>query len=157
MSGIYKVIASGFGSGYSPFAPGTAGSLVALIPVALCFYLNWPSETSSISLNTIILILTMVFLVLGILSSNKLEKLWGHDAQKIVVDEMVGQWIALLFIPISWLNILLAFILFRLFDIFKPWPIRNAEKWPAGWGVMGDDVLAGIFANIVLLVINKFI
>ena len=157
MSGFNKFIASGFGSGYSPFAPGTAGSLVAFLIVAICYQFNWPGEQASFSLNSILILLVLVFLILGIYVSNQLEEEWGHDSQRIVVDEMVGFWISLLFIQITWLNLILALVLFRLFDIFKPWPIRLAEKWPKGWGVMGDDVIAGIFANITLIIINLFL
>ena len=154
MSGFHKFIASGFGSGYLPYAPGTAGSLVAFFIVATCFHLNWPGNGALLSLNSVLILLVVVFFVLGIYVCNQLEKEWGHDSHKIVVDEMVGLWISLLFIQINWINLFLALILFRLFDIFKPWPIRKAEKWPRGWGVMGDDVLAGVFTNIAIVLIN---
>ena len=137
---FHIIIASGFGSGFSPFAPGTAGALVAVIIWTVLFYV--------IPFN-ILLVVTSLLIVLftaaGIWSADKLESEWGKDPSKVVVDEMVGVWIALLAVPVGnvW-YILFAFLLFRFFDIFKPLGIRKMEQLEGGIGVMADDILAGI-------------
>jgi phosphatidylglycerophosphatase A len=79
-----------------------------------------------------------------------MEKEYGEDPSQAVIDEVAGQWISLLFIPFSPLTVLLSFILFRLFDVLKPGPVDWAQRLPGGWGIMSDDVLAGIFANLSL-------
>ena len=138
---FHIIIASGFGSGFSPFAPGTAGALVAV------FYV--------IPFN-ILLVVTSLLIVLftaaGIWSADKLESEWGKDPSKVVVDEMVGVWIALLAVPVGnvW-YILFAFLLFRFFDIFKPLGIRKMEQLEGGIGVMADDILAGIYSFLLLM------
>lgn len=142
---FHTIIASGFGTGFSPFAPGTAGAILATI-VWVVLSLVVPSY-----LVLITAILIVVFGILGIWSTNVLEPEWGEDPSRVVVDEMVGVWIALL--AVSDGNIyyaLAALVLFRLFDIFKPLGIRSMEKLKGGIGVMMDDVLAGIYSFIVL-------
>ena len=144
---FHIVIATGFGSGFSPFAPGTAGAALA----TLIWYALSVLAPSFLLCITIVLIL--LFTILGILSANALEPVWGKDPSRIVVDEMVGVWIALLAVtPFNWYYMLLAFILFRLFDIFKPLGIRKMEELKGGLGVMMDDVLAGIYSCILILI-----
>ena len=143
---INKLIATALGLGYSPIAPGTMGAIGGI-----AVYLLIVNTLSQV--NLILGLLTILFLILGIIASNKLEAEWGKDPSKIVIDEVVGVWIALLFIPSGWQYTLGAFLLFRFFDIVKPLFIKRAEKLKGGWGVMFDDVLAGIYANIVLQVI----
>ncbi len=144
---FHIIIASGFGSGFSPFAPGTAGALVAVIIWTVLFYV--------IPFN-ILLVVTSLLIVLftaaGIWSADKLESEWGKDPSKVVVDEMVGVWIALLAVPVGnvW-DILFAFLLFRFFDIFKPLGIRKMEQLEGGIGVMADDILAGIYSFLLLM------
>lgn len=145
-------MATGFGSGFSPIAPGTAGALVALLiflPEAFttnCFCPNCIDVWSEL----LFIIMILAFFFIGVKSANEMEKEWGHDAQRIVIDEMVGVWIPLILMPINWLTLLLAFVLFRFFDIAKPLGIRNMERFKGGWGVMMDDVLAGVYAWVVL-------
>ena len=144
---FHIIIASGFGSGFSPFVPGTAGALVAVIIWTVLFYV--------IPFN-ILLVVTRLLIVLftaaGIWSADKLESEWGKDPSKVVVDEMVGVWIALLAVPVGnvW-YILFAFLLFRFFDIFKPLGIRKMEQLEGGIGVMADDILAGIYSFLLLM------
>ena len=144
---FHIIIASGFGSGFSPFAPGTAGALVAVIIWTVLFYV--------IPFN-ILLVVTSLLIVLftaaGIWSADKLESEWGKDPSKVVVDEMVGVWIALPAVPVGnvW-YILFAFLLFRFFDIFKPLGIRKMEQLEGGIGVMADDILAGIYSFLLLM------
>lgn len=147
---FHIVIATGFGSGFSPFAPGTVGAALAtLMWYILSMFLSSPFFLYA----TILLI--VVFSVLGVLSTNVLEPVWGKDPSCIVVDEMVGVWIALLaVIPVDWRYMLLAFVLFRLFDIFKPFGIRKLEKIEGGIGVMMDDILAGIYTCMLIFIVK---
>ncbi len=141
------IIATGFGSGFSPVAPGTAGALLAtLIWLALSHFLPFCTVW------WIILASILVFTALGIWSANKLEPYWGEDPSRIVVDEMVGVWIPLLAVAegVTW-QVWVAFGLFRLFDIFKPLGIRKMESLKGGVGVMMDDILSGIYSLIVIL------
>ena len=98
------------------------------------------------------LIIVFIFTILGIWSSGIAEKYWGKDPSRVVIDEMVGTWIALLAVPNgqAWGYMLAAFVLFRFFDILKPLGIRKMEKLPGGYGIMADDILSGIYGLIVL-------
>jgi phosphatidylglycerophosphatase A len=138
-------IASGFGSGLSPVAPGTAGSLAALVPWLALRELAWPWYAVAVALA----------FALGVWASNiVVAKLRVEDPGVIVWDEFVGQWIALaplLLWPRGWPWIGAGFALFRLFDVWKPWPVSWADRRvKGGVGVMLDDVLAGLWAAIVL-------
>jgi phosphatidylglycerophosphatase A len=140
---IHYAIASGFGSGFAPVAPGTAGSLLALV----IFYL-FPLT------NVFWIIIILVVFFIGVHSATAVENYMDkEDPGMVVVDEMAGQWIALLFIPVNYYTLSGAFILFRVFDIFKPYPINKSQKLKGGWGIMVDDVIAGVYANFVLQLI----
>ena len=135
---IDKILVSGFGSGYFPFASGTFGSFVALGII----WLIQPNEQN-------LIILIVLSLAIGIRASTRLEKVWGHDPSKVVLDEFVGMWIAVLWHDLNNFTILaIAFFVFRFFDVLKPLGINRLQNLPGGWGVMLDDVLAGIYTNI---------
>ncbi|NTV67648.1 MAG: phosphatidylglycerophosphatase A [Chlorobaculum sp.] len=138
---LAKVIGSAFGLGYAPFAPGTVASAAAAL-----VYLYVPLIREPLWLVPMILL----SVALGVWSGGMMEHEYGEDPSQAVIDEVAGQWIALLFIPASPLAVLLAFILFRIFDILKPGPVDWAQRLPGGWGIMADDVLAGVFANLSL-------
>ncbi|MFI4970186.1 MAG: phosphatidylglycerophosphatase A [Lysobacterales bacterium] len=140
-------IASGFGSGLSPFAPGTAGSATALIP--------WLA-LRELPLAGYAVVVALAF-ALGVWASNVvIARLRIDDPGVIVWDEFVGQWIALM--PLLWLArdwrwVVAAFVLFRVFDVWKPWPVSWADRAiEGGLGVMLDDVLAGTYAAIVIAI-----
>lgn len=144
-------IASGFGSGFSPFASGTAGSAAALLP--WWFMRELPMAW-------MIGIIVVAF-ALGVWASNfVIGRLQINDPGVIVWDEFVGQWIALLPLlvwPAHWQWIVAGFLLFRLFDIWKPWPCSWADRSvKGGFGVMLDDALAGAYAALVLALISRF-
>ena len=143
------LIGTGFGSGFSPFAPGTAGALLAtLIWFGLSFIV------SEICLIWLTVVLVLVFTFAGIWAADKLETYWGEDPSRVVVDEMVGVWIPLLAVPNDdkWFwYVIAAFALFRIFDIAKPLGIRRMESLKGGVGVMMDDVLAGVYSFILLV------
>lgn len=135
-------LAFGLGSGAAPKAPGTFGTLAA-VPL---WYLMAQTSLS------IYLVLTLAAFVIGIWLCGRTSRDLGvHDHGGIVWDEFVGYWITMIAVPVDWIWALLGFILFRLFDIWKPWPIRPVDRRVhGGLGIMLDDVLAGVFAGLVL-------
>ena len=141
--------AFGFGSGCSPKAPGTAGTIVAVL-------LYWPLQFLPVYLYALMLIVTFI---LGVWLCGKASKDLGvHDHGGIVWDEFVGYWITMFMAPPGWVWILLGFVLFRLFDIWKPQPIRYVDRHVhGGFGIMVDDVLAGIYALLVLQGIHYYL
>lgn len=144
------IVGTGFGSGFSPWAPGTAGALLATL---LWWGLSFLVSPFALLWTTVVLVL--LFTAAGVWAANSLEPYWGEDPSRVVVDEMVGVWIALLAAPAGHVGYALgAFALFRLFDIFKPLGIRRMEQLPGGIGVMMDDILAGVYSFVVLLVIR---
>ena len=142
MNRFFLLLATGFGVGYSPVAPGTLGTLVA-IPI---YYFLWniPSPLYEITL--------VGFFFLSVWISENAEISFGKkDDPRIVIDEMTGFLITMLWVPKTTGFIIIGFFLFRFFDIFKPFPIRRLEtRSKGGWGVVLDDVMAGVYANIVL-------
>ena len=138
----------GFGSGFSPFAPGTAGALLAsIIWIALYFLLPFTALLWTTAA------LVVLFTFAGIWAANKLESSWGEDPSRVVVDEMVGVWIPLLAVPDNdrwYWYVIAAFALFRIFDIVKPLGVRKMESFKGGVGVMMDDVLAGVSSFILI-------
>jgi len=147
---IYKLTATALGAGYSPFAPGTMGAIVGCLALWLFEKYNLISTTSTPLLFIGLIVITTI---LGIIATDKLEADWGKDPSKVVLDEVIGMWITMMFVPLSFLNVLIGFVLFRFFDIAKPLGIRKLESLKGGVGVMADDILAGIYANIVLQII----
>lgn len=133
-------IGSGFGSGFSPAAPGTAGSLAALL-IALI-----PGFTSPLILSVAILIA----FVAGGFCADRMERWRGPDPSVVTIDEVVGMWITLIFLPHTPLYLISGFFVFRLLDILKPWPANYFDGRPGGWNIMLDDVAAGVYANCIL-------
>lgn len=144
---FHNIIATGFGAGYFPYGPGTMGAILAVaIYIGLSFTLSYSS------LFIVLLALIVVFTVLGVWSGTVSEKYWGEDPSRVVVDEMVGQWIVMTAIPqsLGWKYMLASLILFRFFDIVKPLGVRKMEQLGGGLGIMADDILAGIYGAMVL-------
>lgn len=137
-----KLFSTLFFTGYSPIAPGTCGSLVTLI---LAWFLI-PEDNWSL------LILTLIWLFFSLFIAKEAEKLFGHDAGKINIDESAGMLISILWVPKKFILYGVAFLLFRLYDIIKPPPIRGLEKIK-GYGVTLDDLLAGLYANVTLQIL----
>jgi len=136
---MHQLFGTFFGLGFSKFAPGTVASIAACL---LFYFLKMPIW---ISIPMIIL-----FFFLGIWTANVLEEKYEKDASCIVIDEVVGMWIALLLIPHDWRYFLAALVLFRIFDISKILFIKKAENLKGGLGVMTDDVVAGVYSNLLL-------
>jgi phosphatidylglycerophosphatase A len=137
---LIKAFASGLFSGYSPVASGTVGSAVA---VAIYFLPGFEQPF-------IILPVGFFVFLAGIHVAHRMEQHYGHDPAEVTIDEIVGMWISLLLLPKSLLVALCAFILFRLFDILKPFPARRFDNARGGIGIMMDDVIAGIYANLLM-------
>ncbi|GAB3736305.1 phosphatidylglycerophosphatase A family protein [Spirosoma lituiforme] len=144
---MHKLIATGLGIGYIPKGGGTVAS------VACCFvwYMTQPGATHTGGFPVFFpVLITLVLAGVGIWSANVVEEQWGKDNYRVVIDEIVGMCMSLLFVPITVKSLLAGLFLFRLFDIVKPFGIRKLEKLKGGWGVMLDDVLAGVYANVLL-------
>lgn len=137
-------IGSGAFMGFVPVASGTVASLGALI-----LYYFTPLSEITVALG----VATLVCFFAGIPVSTRIERALGHDPALVVIDEVVGMWLALLFIPKSIITAALAFLLFRAFDILKPQPAKYFDGIGGGFGIMMDDVIAGIYANLVLQVV----
>ncbi len=146
MNAVKRFIGSGFGSGYSPFAPGTVGSLVVILPV---YFSVWVHPVYGP------LTLAIIFSLLSLWSTKACVKAWGDDPGTMVIDEFAGQ--ALVFIGASltfttsdWWFLLSAFGIFRFFDILKPFGINKIQSLKGGWGILTDDLLSGFYALICL-------
>jgi len=139
------ILSFGFGAGLSPIAPGTMGTLIA-IPIFLVLVTFSPI--------LYLLFVTILFLI-GCWSSGITAKALGvHDHPGIVIDEIVGYLITMLFVPVTWYWVILGFLFFRLFDIWKPWPVSIADKkLKGGLGVMLDDVLAALYSLLSLHIV----
>jgi len=138
------LLATGFGSGYSPIAPGTAGSAVGLL-------LFWPIA----ALGTPALLACVgAGCLLAVWSADHVARRTGiKDPSLVVADEIVGMWLSLLFLPFTPATALLGFFLFRVMDVFKPYPARQLESLPGGLGIVADDLMAGVYANLSLRVV----
>jgi phosphatidylglycerophosphatase A len=148
MNRFFLFFATGFGVGYSPIASGTLGTLVAIPIYFFLSTITWP-----------IYEITLIgFFFLSVWISENAEIFFRKkDDQRIVIDEIVGFLITMLWVPKTTRLIVLGFFLFRFFDILKPVPIRRLERWfKGGWGVVLDDVMAGVYANIILQIISSY-
>lgn len=141
------LLAFGFGSGLSPKAPGTAGSVLALVLFPLLALLSLPQY----------LLVVAVTVGAGVwICDRAAKKLGVHDHGGIVLDEIAGLWLAMASFPATWPWMLAGFLLFRFFDIVKPWPIRWLDRRVGGgFGIMVDDLLAGVFTWLILMAVRE--
>lgn len=165
------VLATIGGVGYAPKAPGTFGSIVGVALTACVLHLGWrlfslldssgiPGFQNQPSSALLFVFLPSLVLLLvagiGVWSASEVARYAGiEDPQYVVIDEVSGQHLTLFLgggplALLHWKTLLLGFILFRVFDIWKPYPVRKLEKLPAGWGIMADDWMAGIYAALIL-------
>lgn len=147
MKRLALAIATWFGCGYFPWGPGTAGSVVAAgIAAILHFYCGAGRGT--------LLLLTLLLLVPGIWAATQTARLLRRsDPGLVVVDEVLGQWLTLAGARVlNWKTLLAGFLLFRLFDIWKPWPVRKFEQLPEGIGIIADDLAAGVYGALILYI-----
>ncbi len=138
---IIKILATGFGSGLSPVVPGTMGTVVGVLICLASYSLPWGFR----------IVFVMAIAALSIYVSGQAEALFKKkDDQRIVIDEIAGFQVAMLPVAITGLHLLIAFVLFRLFDIWKPYPLNRLQNLPGGWGIVADDLGAGIYAALIL-------
>ncbi len=137
---LIHVFATFGGSGYAPVAPATAASLVVAVVWGL---------VSPVCLRTQLLLLVGVT-ALAVPTSTWMEARHGKDPRKVVSDEVAGMLVTYLGVSTGWAGWLAGFVWFRIFDIWKPFPARHAERLPGGWGITADDLVAGVYANLAL-------
>lgn len=145
MRRLVKLIATFFYAGEVPFAPGTVGSFVGLL-----LYI-------ALSANPLVnAVVFLVLTILGFFAAGEAEKAFGRkDPCEVVIDEVCGIFIVFLFVPMNLINIISGFLLYRLLDIVKPAPARLLEKLKGGYGIMLDDLLCGIYTNLILRILLK--
>jgi len=142
-------LATCFKIGHLPIAPGTWGSLAAVIGWWL-----WLQYLDPL----VFIVLIITIFIIGVFATNIIIDHTGEkDPSRVVIDEMAGQWLGLLMLPDGMLYIAGAFILFRFLDILKPWPIRQLEQFPKGWGVMLDDMLAGLLTLCLIQGVSRLL
>jgi phosphatidylglycerophosphatase A len=134
------VIGSGLYTGFSPYMPGTVGSFAAVLIYLIPGFEN----------PTLMLFFIIFFTAIGIPIAGKFEKVYGKDPRQCTIDEFVGTWISLLFVPKRAILIVTAFIIWRLLDIFKPFPASNLENLKGGIGIMFDDIVSGLYSLIII-------
>ena len=148
MNHLSVLLASGFGSGFIRPGSGTWGSLVGCLIIYGAFrivpaeYYNWT-----------LVALFLISVILGMVAIVNLPDDWIHDDQRIVIDEVAGMILTVLFVPFSVRNLIIAFLVFRVFDIAKPLGIRGIDRMQSEWAVMLDDLLAGVYSNLTIRLI----
>ena len=143
---IIKIISTFFYCGYLPFIPGTFASMVGIF----LYYLI----KDSIFIYTLF---TLIFIILGFLITGKAEKIFNKkDARCIVIDEIAGMLVALMFIPYSLKLVIMGFVLFRILDALKPYPAGRLQELKGSIGIIADDILAGLYTNIILQLVLRF-
>ena len=141
MTRLAVVLATAGGAGLVPVAPGTAGSAVGVVLYLLTS--NWPLASQAA--------LIIAITVAGVWASTVAERHFQReDPGPVVIDEVAGQLLTCFATGVSWRGALIAFLLFRVFDIVKPWPTRRFESFPGGVGIMADDLMAGVYGNLAL-------
>jgi len=138
---VPALIATGLGSGYSPLAPGTAGSALGLL-------LWWPMQTLGLRLQVVaVLVVSLV----GVAAAEHVALRLGiEDPGIVVIDEVAGMWLTLLALPLTPWTATAGFLVFRALDVWKPFPARRLELLHGGWGIMADDLMVGVYGNLVL-------
>jgi phosphatidylglycerophosphatase A len=137
-------LATGLGTGYSPVVPGTVGSALGVASFWLVHALPIWGQVAALAVVT----------ALGIAAaSHTAERVGRKDPGIVVIDEVVGQWAALLFLPLNLATAGIAFVMFRAMDVLKPWPARDLEGLPGGYGIVADDLMAGVYANLLVRVV----
>jgi len=148
MKKFILAIATGFGTGYSPAASGTVGSFLAM----LIYWFVFPTNPAWVA------VIALAVTAISVYTGGEAEKIFNsRDDSRIVIDEFAGFYVSVLFLPKTVIFTIAAFLLFRLFDVIKPFFVNNVQNWRGGWGVTFDDVFAGIFANLILQAVHYFL
>jgi phosphatidylglycerophosphatase A len=155
---ICRLISTCLGIGYTPKGGGTIAAIVCCI----AWYFAWRGgnghfwtvgDRGPLVAEALV---TVALFFLGVYVSGQVEAQWGKDSYRVVIDEVAGMCLTLFAIPDRWPYICIGLVLFRFFDIAKPLYIRRTEQWRGGWGVMMDDMLAGVYANLLLQIVVLF-
>jgi len=146
---IHRLISTCLGIGYTPKGGGTLAAAAACV----VWWFLWRGGNEHFWEEALV---TAGLLALGVYSSGKVEPYWGEDNYRVVIDEVAGMFVSLCFLPVKWPYLAAGFVLFRIFDIGKPLYIRRMERLKGGWGVMMDDVLAGLYTNLLLQIVVWF-
>lgn len=147
VSFVAETIATGLGSGKWPFvAPATVGTFAALVAYWLLDVSVFDGEGDSVWFFALIGVVTTV----GIWATDYIDNEGDHDPKRGVIDEWVGVWVTVLFLPVTWPWMIAGFFMFRALDILKPLGVRKIEDWPGGWGIMFDDIAAGVIGAVIL-------
>ena len=146
------MFATGFGFGLSPLIPGTTGT----IPGVIIAWFLFPDKNGDVLGWTISFVATVLTLALGVWLAGEAENYYGHDGKPIVIDEIACMMLSYLWVPHQVNYYVIGFVLFRLLDIWKPYPARKWENLPRGWGVMGDDFAIGVYTNVFLQMLVLF-
>lgn len=142
MRHVALAVATCLGAGYAPFAPGTVGSAVGLLVYA---------AVRAAGGGVVEVAAVIVVFAVGVWAASAAERHFGRtDPGPVVIDEVAGMLVTVLFVPVSITGAILAFLLFRVFDVVKPYPANRLERLHGGFGIMADDVMAGVYANVVL-------
>lgn len=163
-SDYFALAMTTFGVGYLPLMPGTFGSLVGVAIYLLFWWVEtqlgfhfldkgWNTKQITAWFHAVNLIIFLLFCLVGVWASGRATRLFQNkDPQKVVVDEVMGQLLVFMFVPfgLHWFYVVAGFLLFRLFDIWKPYPIDSLQNLPAGIGVCADDILAGVYGGTCL-------
>ncbi|MBI2082597.1 MAG: phosphatidylglycerophosphatase A [Deltaproteobacteria bacterium] len=149
MKRLILFFATGFGSGSLPYAPGTFGSLVGVLLYLLIKDLSYFSYLAAL--------IAFSFFAAWV-SAEAARQLGKKDPSEVVIDEVAGLCVTMAFVPFSWLHLIVGFALFRIFDVWKPYPCRLIQdRVSGGWGIVGDDLMAGVYANLILRIFNFFL
>ena len=139
--------------GFVGYFPILSGTITSIITAVLYFYLIPPlNALGNLILIVIVLLVSLIFVPI----IKSAEKDMGHDSRKITIDEVIGFFFAVMFLPHNFMIFIYALVLFRVFDIVKPTPINQLQKLPHGWGVLADDIAAGICSNIIIQLVLIF-
>jgi len=143
---VQIVLGAGMGTGYIPIAPATFASLLAVPLVGIMPRPPLPY-----------LLITVAAFLLGVALASSLEKRWGKDPRRVTIDELVGMLVSFFLVPFTVWSAIVGFLLFRFFDIIKLPFVRAVERLPRGWGIMLDDVAAGVCTNVILQVVFRLV
>jgi len=144
---MVALLATGLGSGMIRPYSGSWGSIPAVL-------VGWGILRTGN--DALMFVSTVAMIVLSVWVSARAEPLFGHDSGRIVIDEWAGAFVALLGLPTHWHMMIPVFVLFRIFDVAKPWPCRRLESLPGGWGVTADDIGAGVYTNVACRLLFLF-
>lgn len=148
MPRLIRAVVTGLGIGYLPLAPGTWASGITVLVVAL---IHWVAPTrEGLVLGGVLVLLTPV----AVIFSTRFSQVQNHsDPSQVVIDEIIGQMVCFLWVPVSIFSLVVGFLVFRFFDIVKPFPVRTCERLPGGMGIVFDDVAAGLYAGMSLSIL----